>query len=214
MSTTALITVADLFAFNDTGVYKNPPQSLVDIGLEIVNGWTSFVYWKTGRTPGYFTGLTNYSEVRDGTGSNVMFLLNGPISAVTSVQVNGITIPQSAGYGNAGWFIEANGNSLGIRGGGNSFVYGPFLWNQPTIFAKGKGNCLINYMGGYAETPADVYLASLKACTVILNLRQREDEGSHVIPTAGQTNYRSWPWPPSCIQMLNNYARTYMALGG
>ncbi len=199
-----LVTVQEFESW--VGIQSNTANDA--LASVIINGWTQYVYWVTGRQPDLFVSQTSFTEVRDGNGSNVMWLLNDPIISVSSVIVNGQTIPASTGYGNGGWFIQQNADSIAIRSSAN-YIGFPFP-HATRSFVRGKGNVTISYTAGYSTLPPDLYLATEKACTVIWNRRLREDEGSKVIPQTGQSNYRSWPFPPDVVEMLRSYRRTAM----
>ena len=205
-----LITVADLLQY--ANVLSSPP-AVQAIAQQIVTGWSDAVYWITGRTPPMLTTPTNFTETYNGSGSDVQYLINAPILSVASLQVNGIAIPASAAYGQAGYFIQQDGKSIALRSNPISGYPFPFGVGRRCgyKFERGRGNVAITYQAGYSGCPPDLYLLSLKQCDIFLNKRLREDEQSHMIPQSGQTSYHKWVYQPEVLAMLQPYIRTAMA---
>ena len=95
-----------------------------------------------------------YSEARDGSGAgqDVMMFANYPVSAVSSLAINGQAIPPSPD---------------GIQPG--------FLFDSTRLvlvgcqyeFCRGHMNCLVSYTAGYATTPSEIQ----RACNEMVGLR-------------------------------------------
>lgn len=156
---------------------------------------------------------TEFTETYSGTGSESMYVRNAPILSVTSLVVNGVTIPASLAYGQAGFFVQDDGKSIAMRSGGTVGYLPNFFWGwggNQYKFLRGRGNVVLTYTAGYAETPPDLYLLCLKQGAVFLQKRLREDEASHGIPSTGQTAYRAWAMQPEVRAMLQPYTRTAM----
>ena len=203
-----LITVADLLQYANV---LAPSAAVQAIAQQIVTGWSDAVYWITGRTPPMLTAPTNFTETYNGSGSDVLYVINAPILSVASLQVNGVAIPASTAFGSRGYFIQQDGKSIALRSSpGNAYLAPVWGRNSSLKFARGRGNVAISYQAGYAACPPDLYLLSLKQCTILLNKRLREDEASHMIPQSGQTNYRQWAYQPEVLAMLQPYIRTAM----
>ena len=207
--------------FNDAGgttpdssplVWTDQGNSIATIAQEIIDGWTEAVYWITGRTSPMLTEPTEFTETYNGSGSDVLYLKNVPILSVASLGVSGVGFSVSAAFGQAGFFVQQDGKSIALRSGGGSGY--PFPAGAGRCmnykFARGRGNVQITYTAGYDGCPADLYLLSLKQCSVFLQKRLREDEASHMIPQSGQTNYRAWATQPEVLQFLQPYIRTAM----
>lgn len=202
-----LISTSQLFEFANVPSPSAPIQS---IGQEIIDGWTEAVYWITGQTRPLFTEPTDFTEVLNGSGSDVLYLTNRPIISVRSLLVNGVAYPVSGGFGQAGFFIQADKKSLALRSAGAGY---PFAWRGRPVaykFVRGRGNIEVQYSAGYSGCPADLQLLSLKQCTILLQKRIREDEESHAIPQAGQTNYHKWAIQPEVLAFLQPYIRVAM----
>ena len=87
---------------------------------------------------------TSYTETRNGGCGPKMFLMNGPVTAVASVAVNGQSIP-AAPNALAGGFVF-DSSVVYIRPGAGG----------PQEFCKGVQNVTIEYTAGYVVTPPDV----------------------------------------------------------
>ena len=208
----ALVTLEDLLQWANTG--QNNPAAATPFATEIINGLTQAVYWAVGRTPPMLTEQTAFIEIYNGSGSDVLYLLNAPIVSVASVTVNGLSFPASLAYGQAGYFVQQDGKSIALRSGAVSGYPFPAVYGynrQGYKFTRGRGNVVVTYTAGYEDCPADIYLAVLKQGKVFLDKRLREDLASAMIPQAGTNAYRAWAMQPEILLMLQPYIRTAMA---
>jgi hypothetical protein len=89
-----------------------------------------------------------YTERRNGSGGDSIVPRYFPLSAVSSITVNGLSIPVSPD---------------GVQGG--------FIFDQWTIFmvgcyrfTRGRQNVVLNYTAGYAAVPPEVERAVLDQC--------------------------------------------------
>lgn len=192
--------------------WEDVGNSISVVAQEIIDGLSQAIYWACGRTVPMLTAPTQFTETYNGSGSDVLYLINAPIVSVASLSISGVSFAQSTGYGAAGWYVQQDQKSIALRSGGTGFPFpGGGYPSVPYRFARGRGNVLITYTAGYSGCPPDIYLLVLKQATIFLNKRLREDEGSHMIPASGQTNYRSWAMEPEVLRMLQPYTRTAMA---
>jgi hypothetical protein len=94
----------------------------------------------------------NYTEVRHGTGQRRMSVRNIPMTAVSSVTVNGRSIPARPGAT------------------GQGFTFDQYCVNLTGYdFTDGYDNVAISYTAGFAAVPADVDLA----CCELVSLRYK-----------------------------------------
>jgi hypothetical protein len=109
-----------------------------------------------------------YTETRDGHGGARLVLRNRPVTAVTSLVVDGVAIPPSTAPGAAGYRFDDV--SLGLVG---------------HAFTRGFQNVVVGYTAGYAATPPDIE----QACIALVALRYKErDRIGHVSKSlAGET---------------------------
>lgn len=132
---------------------------------------------------------TAHVEIRDGNGGRSMMLEQYPVTAVSAVTVNGQTIPQSSGFGAAGWRL-AN-RSIVLEG---------------YSFAKGLGNVQIDYTAGYSTVPADIEQACIETILLALERRSHIDVSSKSL--AGETvSFITADIPPSARKALDPHRR-------
>jgi len=206
-----LFTVQELLAWSNTG-QQGDQTRVSPIAQDIITGLSQAVYWACGRTVPMLSAQTAFTETYNGSGSDVLYLLNAPVLSVGSLTVNGVAFPASTAYGQAGYFVQQDAKSIALRSGATSGY--PFVsewgWRSGYKFARGRGNVLITYTAGYDGCPPDLYLALLKHGTFFLNKRLREDLASTNIPAAGTDSYRGWAMSPDVQLLLQPYIRTAM----
>lgn len=136
---------------------------------------------------------TNYDIVFSGNGRSSIVFPQYPIISVSSVSVNGVSIPayvapNGYGYAFSAWRIQLEGRA--------------FSW--------GVNNCRAVFRAGYETIPLDV----VQACIELVALRYRErDRIGHVSKTlAGETiAFTTTEMTDSVKQKLNQYRRTMTA---
>ena len=130
-----------------------------------------------------------YTEVRDGNGRDVLFLNQGPVTAVASVTVGTLSIPPAV-----------FGVSPGYRFTDKVVLLDGFR------FALGCANVTVNYTAGYAETPPDIEQAVIEA--VALRYREIDRIGAASQAVGGETNaYITAALPKSAQLVLDAYKR-------
>lgn len=129
----------------------------------------------------------SYTDVLDGRGTRRIFLGNRPVTAVSSVQVDGLTVPPSPGPGLDGYVWSSSSISL--------IGY---------AFTRGAGNVVISYTAGYPTVPFDLEQACLELCA--FKWRKKGKEGNSSIAMGGQqTNFTIRDMPPEVATILQNY---------
>jgi hypothetical protein len=91
--------------------------------------------------------VTQYTEVRDGRGSDFMQLIHWPVQAIISVQVDSKVITASTGYNSRGYQFSAGGK-LTLIG---------------YDFTPGRRNVVIVYVAGYAPIAVQKELQAIPA---------------------------------------------------
>jgi hypothetical protein len=165
-----------------------------------------------------FANLVQATETRDGNGNNEMFVRYPPVRMVSSVSVNGQTVPAAGPWPSAGYYVSDNLRSIKIRGGtsqsraGYYFNYAGIRSNLSLArgFACGDGNVQLVYVGGFAAVPADLEYAV--RCVVAINMKRQawQDIASRSISAGGgaaTTSYRDWSWPPEYEEIFEYYIR-------
>jgi hypothetical protein len=161
-------------------------------------------YWlrRTGRGPASdeipdlspLVEPVTYDETYDGSGSARQFLRNNPIVSVTTLEVNGRTLPASTKFTERGYVIDGNGKSLVLRG---------------ELFSEGMQNVHVVYKAGFNGVPADIRLAATQMVAVNYKRRQWIDQKSQAMAAgAGTVTYRDWELPPEVERVIQNYSRT------
>lgn len=91
----------------------------------------------------------DYTEVRDGSGAAFMQLLNFPVSAVGSLQIDSTIVPASTGWNKRGYQFDSLGKLSLICG----------------IFCVGRKNVVVVYTAGYAPIAVTNELQTIPAAT-------------------------------------------------
>lgn len=97
----------------------------------------------------------SYSDAYDGPGGSRLMLPNYPITAVSSVSIDGQVIPQSTSPTTPGWVF--NSTSIVLRGG---------TWR----FTEGVQNISVSYTAGYPTVPSEIE----QACIELVSRRYKE----------------------------------------
>jgi hypothetical protein len=140
-------------------------------------------------------GSTVYSEARDGNGLDFMVFSNRPVITVSSITVDGVTIPQSTNHAAAGWVL-ASGWKVALRGG--------------YTFRQGIQNVSMIYTAGFASVPADV----VQACCLLVGLAYKERDRMGIdSKTIGGENisFTKDDVPPSVQAVIHNYRNVFVA---
>lgn len=95
----------------------------------------------------------DYVMTRDGTGGQAMMFENYPATAVSLVQIDGVTVPESTGVDVAGYFFSPT--ALMLRG---------------YVFSPTKQSVVIHYSAGYDAVPAEIE----QACIELVSIRYRK----------------------------------------
>lgn len=155
-----------------------------------------------------FVQPVQYSEWYDGEGKCRMFLKNYPIISVESVSVGFQSIPQSTGWGNAGFVIDGSGVSISLRSGGSGLSFSPFYPGGYGTFCKGLQNIHVLYTAGYPSTPPDIELAIRK--WVALNYKRKDWIGldsKSMGQGAGSTRFTKEEFDTEVQRLVDFYSR-------
>lgn len=88
---------------------------------------------------------TTYTERISGSGTAQLIPSNLPIVSITTLEIDGRTMPVSTGFGIPGYFFDAD--RIQLSGGGVTFPWAP--GGIPFTFPRGRGNVSITYVAGY-----------------------------------------------------------------
>jgi hypothetical protein len=129
-----------------------------------------------------------YTERRGGTGTDVMAFADYPVTAVTSVIVDGSTIPLSNGI-SYGYLFD------------DKFLY--FIGGR---FGMSRMNVQLTYTAGYASVPLEIEQSCIELIGIRYKERQRIGENSKSI--GGETvSFDVKDMPNSVKTILNNYRK-------
>lgn len=115
-------------------------------------------------------GTATYAAVMDGNGAALLPLPQYPITAVSSIVMDGITLRASTAFNDGGYTFDSK------------YVY---FSGGSGRFTKGIRNVSINYTAGYVSSPADVEQAVCE--TVALGFKQKDNVGWVSKSLAGET---------------------------
>lgn len=130
----------------------------------------------------------SYTAVMDGNGSSLLTLAQYPITAVSSVKIDGRVVPQSSGYGVSGFLFRDR--EIILRG--------------EYRFTLDTANVEIVYTAGYSQVPADINQAVLQIAA--LRYKERDWTGYQSKSLAGETvAFETSALPPAVLRMLQPY---------
>lgn len=129
------------------------------------------------------------SEVRDGHGNRRMFLSDSPVTAASSVVVDGVSIPAAA-----------TSTANGYRIVQNSIVLNGYT------FTVGYANVSISYTAGYAAVPSDIEQACIETVALAYKRKDHVDVSSKSL--GGETiSFITSDLTPSARTSLFSYKR-------
>lgn len=141
--------------------------------------------------------LKPVEELRDGTGSCKLVLVESPLETVTSLTINGRSIPAAPDDMSSGYFFKAGGRVINLRG---------------YAFESGNRNVRINYTAGYGglfPLPPDLKMAA--RLYISARYKERERTGVSSRSLAGENVAYSngagdvFGMPASVANILENY---------
>lgn len=152
---------------------------------EMVSAYSEYIQTWLGRS----ILAASYTESRDGSGQTLMPFANYPVTAVSSVSVNGVTIPVAAS----------------VTGPGYRFTSTMLILNGYT-FAPGYGNVQITYTAGYAAVPPELDRATCEL--VAMRYREKDRIGMTSKTLSGEiVSFITDDFSKSIKTILNNYKK-------
>ena len=134
----------------------------------------------------------SYTDTIDGAGGYRLQFANYPVTAVSIVTVDGISIPAASLPAVSGW---------------TGYVFTPTqIALQGYCFTRGYSNVILNYTAGFASTPADIEEAVIELIAMRYMERTRIGQNSKSI--AGETiSFNIKDFPATTQTILTNYRR-------
>lgn len=186
------LTTSDAAAIHLANVSLTVPSNLDDLITAVSGVLQSYASRRFPSQP--------YSVMLNGEGGDRLNLPNTPITAVASVQIDGVNVP-AAGSPTAYGYVFSD-NQVLLRG-----------WR----FCEGVQNVAISYTGGFAQIPAELAQACLEGVGAVIATFQYADPraielqagGSKLVFASGKSNdLANLCLTPNVTQILNQYRRT------
>ena len=131
----------------------------------------------------------SYASTYDGTGGRTMTLSAGPVTAISSVTIDGYVVPVATSPVMAGYTFDDSSVSL------NGYT-----------FSEGKNNVVIVYTAGYSSVPAELAMACTQLVALRYKLRASIGLKSVSMTQGGTTTYMD-EIPFDVRTTLDNYKR-------
>jgi hypothetical protein len=126
----------------------------------------------------------------DGNGKSMLLWQDYPVTAVSSVSINGIAVSPATDYTGLGYRFDST--RLVLQAG--------------QAFCRGMMNVALSYTAGFAVIPADLLQACLESAA--LKFRQRAQIGVSAKSLAGETiTFVQADFPKSALLVMQNYKR-------
>lgn len=149
---------------------------------------------------------TSYTENRDGNDALFMLPRNFPLISVSSVMVNGISIPGAADQVSPGYVFDAR--KIMLRGGSTAFYsLGPYSSQYQYRFTRGFQNVQLVYQAGYVNVPSDLQQAAIEGFAYIYRRRTHIGEDSNSASGQVTISFSKDILPQSVLWTLEQYTR-------
>ncbi len=142
----------------------------------------------------------SYTETRNGTGGFRMYAAQAPITAVSSVTVDGVAIPAAPSGGAPGYGYVFDADLIYIRTGAS-------YSGTPTLFTKGVQNVVLSYTAGFATIPADINQACVELIADKLAKQARIDKKSETLGSQQTVSFDLSAMPPRVVTALAQWRR-------
>ena len=147
---------------------------------------------------------TAYTETRNGNGAPILFMRQGPISAVSSVQIDGVAIPAAPDTTSYGYVFDDR--RLYLRGNpGISARTTGVPGGYPVGFSRGVQNIVVGYTAGYATIPDDLNQACVELVADMLAKRKRIDLKTQALGQNDTVSYNLVDVPPRVKTLIRPY---------
>lgn len=134
--------------------------------------------------------LQAYSETQNGNGARALRTFQWPITAVTSVLVDGIAIPARADASSDGFVFD------------EKMIYLSGCWT----FSRGAQNVVLGYSAGYAQVPLKLREVTTRICALALK-RDRAKIGIQSESLAGQQVSYTTDLPKDLQRIIDKMSR-------
>ena len=134
--------------------------------------------------------LTDWQEVRDGTGGQRLALANVPVTEVLSLSLDGLAIPPADPDGSFSAGYVFTPTELALRG---------------YVFTRRPQNVVVTYTAGYAATPPDIAQACIELVCRRYKERARIGEVSRAIGGSETVTYARHDMSDDLRRLLSQY---------
>ena len=132
-----------------------------------------------------------YTETRDGDGGQKLVFANAPVTAVSSLAIDGIAVSPAPDAAFPGYIFSPT--MLYLRG-----------WR----FRRGYQNVAVSYSAGYAATPPEIEQACIEL--VVLRYKERDRIGQVSKNLAGEiVAFTQKDMPPDVQTLIDQYRRNF-----
>ncbi len=175
----------------DVSTYIGASDTTQDVVITaLISNASAFIERFCNRT----FAVTAYTETRNGNNRPRMMLNNSPITAVTSLSIDAVTIPASTGPTVPGYTFDEH--SIYLRSGG--------AYN---VFSRDVQNVQVSYSAGFSTVPSDVEQACIELIAFKLAKRSRLDKKSETLGTQQTISFDTSDMPASVKTALLPYQR-------
>lgn len=179
--------MADLTTLTDVKLWLNITSDTSDAILtKLIAGASSFIEGWLSRP----LASAAYTERYNGTGAYAMLLNNYPITAVSSLVIDGATVPAAASSTGNGYLFDTGG----------LYLVGPYC------FTRGRQNITITYTAGYATIPANIQQACFELVSKKYKERDRIGQNSKTL-AAEIVSFAPSDLSDEVKSILNNYRK-------
>lgn len=156
--------------------------------------------------------ILEFTDSIDGTGGEMLFLPDGPITVISSVLVGLTPVSPSPDSVSGGYVVLDN--ALLARPGMLGIGYG-----RGDRWPRGKRNIVVHYEAGYSavsDPPGDPLfngapsdLGQAVTDVVVQQYKRKDwvDQASKTIAEGEVLSFRNWEWPPFVENILRAYRR-------
>jgi len=181
--------VADLTTLADVKEWLSIPTSTIsdDALLQrLITAMSSSAESYMGRT----IASATYTETLNGRGKSVLAFGQAPVTAVTSVTVDGVAIPSRASTGSRGYAFDQQ-----------------LLYLDGYAFTRGVLNVTLVYAAGFAAVPSDIAQAVIQLVGLRYKSREHIGESSKQLAGGGVSWFHEVP--QEVLAIFDQYKRPY-----
>lgn len=188
--------MSQLCALQDVKTYMGKTDTNSDTALNaLITNVSAAIETYCNRT----FASTSYTETRNGGCGQKMYLANGPVTAVSSLSVNGQSVPLAPDAVSYGFVFDSMMVYIRPGSGGSG--------GGPQEFCKGIQNVTVQYTAGYTSIPNDITQACVLWVVYLFGKRDRLDKRNETLGQQQTQGYDLSDMPKVVKTMLAAYVR-------